>query len=83
MNLKSASVVSGGTTILDQRNVNQTADHIYGLWKDPTTDSASMIFSDWKKRTVMKGSETLMKDLIRPSQLYIQKPYRGPSKSLT
>ena len=40
-----------------------------------------MIYSDWKNRTIVKGSEVFMEDLIRPSQIYIQQPYRGPSKT--
>ena len=68
-------------TILDQRDQSRVAGHIFGLWRDPTVDaSASMIYSDWTNRTIIKGSEVFMEDLIRPSQIYVHQPYRGPSK---
>ena len=69
----------GDATVLDQRDVSGKAGHIFGLWGDPTRSSA-MIYGDWVNRTVIKDYEVFMKDLVRPSQIYIQKPYRGPSK---
>ena len=67
---------------MDQRDESNNAGHIFGLWRDPTVESyASMIYTDWSNRTIIRGSEIFLQDLIRPSQIYIHKPYRGPSNN--